>query len=120
MAERKDSRGPTTSDDHKQPPDDIDYRAEGDDPGREKKDPTDDGYDEAAHNGRSRYAVGEGRGGVFGTTGGGSYNGGFQVIERPTPFDRSGEETTETDRGTKGRDEGEGFDQVNLDPQEHR
>ena len=59
-------------------------------------------------------------GGVFGTSGGGSYGGGFQVVDRPTPYDRSGEEVQDSERRTKGKDEAEGFDQVNLDPQEHR
>lgn len=62
--------------------DDIDYTAEGSTPPREKTDATDRGYDEAAHRG-GRYGVPEGQGGVFGTTGGGTYDGGFQEEERP-------------------------------------
>jgi hypothetical protein len=62
--------------------DDIDYTAEGATPPREKHDSTDEGYDEAAHRGGA-YGVPEGRGGVFGTTGGGTYDGGFEVEERP-------------------------------------
>jgi len=63
--------------------DDIDYSAEGSTPPNEKEDPTDAGYDEAAHNGPGAYGVPEGSGGVFGTTGGGSYSGGMHVEERP-------------------------------------
>ena len=63
--------------------DDIDYRAEGETPPHEKDDPTNAGYDEAAHSGPSRYGVLEGNGGVFGTTGGGDYSGGMHVEERP-------------------------------------
>ena len=63
--------------------DDIDYTAEGAAPPREKDDPTNDGYDEAAHSGPGRYGVPEGEGGVFGTTGGGTSPGGMHVVERP-------------------------------------
>jgi hypothetical protein len=62
--------------------DDIDYTAEGATPPREKNDDTAKGYDEAANRGGA-YGLPEGGGGVFGTTGGGSYGGGFQVEERP-------------------------------------
>jgi len=62
--------------------DDMDYTAEGATPPGVKQDPTDEGYDEAAHRGGA-YGVPEGRGGVFGTTGGGTYEGGFEVEERP-------------------------------------
>lgn len=61
----------------------IDYEAEGTTPPREKDDPTNEGYDQAAHSGPSRYGVKEGEGGVFGTSGGGTYDAGFQVEERP-------------------------------------
>jgi hypothetical protein len=71
------------ADDSKKDDDGIDYRSEGRDPDHEKSDPTDRGYDEAAHSGPSAYGVGEGAGGVFGTTGGGSYSGGMHVVERP-------------------------------------
>lgn len=64
--------------------DDIDYTAEGSTPPREKDDPTNAGYDEAAHSGPGRYGVPEGEGGVFGTSGGGTYEGGMHVVERPT------------------------------------
>jgi hypothetical protein len=60
----------------------IDYTAEGSTPPREKDDPTNAGYDEAAHKGGA-YGVSEGEGGVFGTTGGGTYSGGMHVEERP-------------------------------------
>ena len=62
--------------------DDIDYTAEGASPPHEKHDSTDDGYDEAAHSG-GEYGAREGDGGVFGTTGGGTYSGGMHVEERP-------------------------------------
>lgn len=101
--------------------DGIDYRWEGaresfDDDENDWDDPTDRGYDEAAHSGASRYGFMEGRGGVFGTSGGGTYNGGFQVIERPGLYDRSGAPGPfEPDRGdyrhTTGR-MSERFDEV--------
>jgi len=62
--------------------DDIDYTPEGSTPPREKNDPTNEGYDEAAHRGGA-YGVKEGEGGVFGTTGGGTYRGGLHEEERP-------------------------------------
>ena len=52
------------------------------------------GYDEAAHQGGA-YGVREGEGGVFGTTGGGTYKGGLHVERRPvieTDEDRAEEE----------------------------
>jgi len=63
--------------------DEIDYDAEGATPPHEKDDPTNAGYDEAAHSGGA-YGVREGAGGVFGTTGGGTYQGGLHVERRPT------------------------------------
>jgi osmotically-inducible protein OsmY len=86
---------------------------------REAESDTDRGYDEAAHSGRSRYGDVEGRGGVFGTTGGGSYDGGFQVIERPALYDRSESAPFESERPwrsgrTYGRDAGR-YDSVSLD-----
>jgi hypothetical protein len=68
--------------------DDIDYTAEGSTPPEEKDDPTNAGYDEAAHNGPNTYGVAEGEGGVFGTTGGGTYQGGLHVEERPLVYER--------------------------------
>ena len=62
--------------------DDIDYTAEGATPPHEKDDPTAEGYDEAAHRGAA-YGVREGSGGVFGTTGGGSFPEGMHIEERP-------------------------------------
>lgn len=62
--------------------DDIDYTPEGDTPPAEKHGSTDAGYDEAAHSGAA-YGLREGEGGVFGTTGGGTYNRGLHVEERP-------------------------------------
>jgi hypothetical protein len=62
--------------------DDIDYEPEGATPPHEKNDPTDRGYDEAAHHGGA-YGKREGEGGVFGTTGGGNYGGGLHVEKRP-------------------------------------
>ncbi len=61
--------------------DDIDYTAEGLTPPHEKDDPTNRGYDEAAHKGGA-YGLREGKGGVFGTTGGGTYPRGLHVEER--------------------------------------
>src|SRR5687768_13593864 len=63
--------------------DDIDYTAEGTNPPREKNDPTSKGYDEAVRSGPGRYGVPEGEGGVFGTSGGGTYGGGLHPEERP-------------------------------------
>ena len=57
--------------------DGLDYSVEGTTPPREKDDPTNAGYDEAAHSGPSKYGVPEGEGGVFGTTGGGTYGDGL-------------------------------------------
>jgi len=79
--------------------DDIDYGAEGKTPPREKDDPTNEGYDEAARSGPSRYGVPEGQGGVFGTSGGGSYDGGMHVEERPV--------VDETERGDVAGNRGE-------------
>ncbi|HJW95316.1 MAG TPA: hypothetical protein VJ901_16990 [Thermoanaerobaculia bacterium] len=62
---------------------DIDYTPEGATPTQEKDDPTNRGYDEAAHSGKGEYGVQEGNGGVFGTTGGGTYSEGMHVVERP-------------------------------------
>jgi hypothetical protein len=61
----------------------IDYTAEGNTPPHEASNPTDAGYDEAAHTGPGRYGIAEGEGGVFGTTGGGTYGRGMHVEERP-------------------------------------
>ena len=77
--------------------DDIDYTAEGSTPPHEKTDDTDDGYDEAAHNGPGAYGVKEGAGGVFGTSGGGTYSGGLHEVERPA---------IETERGVDERGNG--------------
>ncbi|HEX3068409.1 MAG TPA: hypothetical protein VHX14_07525 [Thermoanaerobaculia bacterium] len=61
--------------------DDIDYTPEGATPPHEKSNATDAGYDEAAHKGGA-YGVKEGAGGVFGTSGGGTYSGGMHREER--------------------------------------
>lgn len=63
--------------------DGIDYMSEGATPPEEKDDPTNAGYDEAARSGPGRYGAREGEGGVFGTTGGGTYERGFHEVERP-------------------------------------
>jgi|SRR3954469_23084637 hypothetical protein len=81
--------------------DDIDYRAEGDQPPREKNDPTNEGYDEAAHKGPSQYGVPEGNGGVFGTSGGGTFSGGMHVEERPVVYEGGGDESGKT-AGNRG------------------
>lgn len=72
--------------------DEMDYGAEGATPPREKDDPTNAGYDEAAHSGPGRYGVQEGQGGVFGTTGGGTYGGGLHEVERPVIETEKGED----------------------------
>lgn len=72
--------------------DDIDYTAEGATPPREKDDPTNEGYDEAAERGPGEYGVKEGDGGVFGTTGGGTYRGGMHRVERPAIETEKGED----------------------------
>ena len=50
------------------------------------------GYDEAAHSGPGRYGVREGEGGVFGTTGGGTFRGGMHEVERPVIETEKGED----------------------------
>lgn len=72
--------------------DPIDYTAEGKTPLRENDDPTNEGYDQAAHTGPSRYGVPEGEGGVFGTTGGGTSDRGMHVEERPVISEGGDEE----------------------------
>lgn len=59
----------------------IDWDLEGSTPPNETRSRTDAGYDEAAHRGEA-YGIPEGHGGPFGTSGGGSYAGGFQVVNR--------------------------------------
>jgi hypothetical protein len=61
--------------------DELDYSPEGTAPPHEKDHPTNAGYDEAAHTGPSRYGLQEGEGGVFGTTGGGTYGDGLHEDE---------------------------------------
>lgn len=93
----------------------IDYRAEGDAPPDDRRDdPTDAGYDRAAHGGSSRYGVLEGRGGVFGTSGGGTYPDGFNVEERPGPEPR--DEPAQRDEKRAPRDRhADRFEQVNVE-----
>ncbi|HEV7919670.1 MAG TPA: hypothetical protein VGR02_02650 [Thermoanaerobaculia bacterium] len=74
--------------------DDIDYDAEGSTPPHEKNDPTNAGYDEAAHKGPGAYGVAEGQGGVFGTTGGGTFSGGMHSEERPVVANPDEDEKT--------------------------
>ena len=97
--------------------DGIDYAAEGSTPPSEKKSDTDAGYDEAAHSGASRFGVGEGAGGVFGTTGGGTYEGGMHVVENPEIYDRKSSQPRETtdDKHSTHSKELENFDHVSLD-----
>jgi hypothetical protein len=78
--------------------DDIDYTPEGATPPHEKNDPTNEGYDEAAHKGGA-YGVKEGEGGVFGTSGGGTYSGGMHEEERPTVDTAGGEDERGDSRG---------------------
>ena len=79
--------------------DDIDYTAEGTNPPHEKEDPTNAGYDEAAHSGPGVYGVPEGRGGVFGTTGGGTYREGMHVVVRPALESERGPDEPGSPRG---------------------
>jgi hypothetical protein len=81
--------------------DGIDYQAEGEAPPHEKDDPTNSGYDEAAHSGPNRYGVPEGEGGVFGTTGGGTPETGFHVEERPEVYEGGGDDSGKTS-GNRG------------------
>lgn len=77
--------------------DKIDYKEEGSDPGTpDEPAASDRGYDEAVRSGESRYGVPEGEGGVFGTTGGGTFGGGMQIVERPLVYDK-GESSEEKD-----------------------
>lgn len=73
--------------------DTIDYTAEGTTPPHEAEDPTNAGYDEAVRSGPPAYGVQEGQGGVFGTSGGGTYDGGFQIEERPAVYDGGGDDS---------------------------
>lgn len=59
---------------------------------------TDKGYDEAARSGPSVYGVPTGEGGVFGTSGGGSFDGGMHVEERPMPYVYPDDEGRESDK----------------------
>ena len=92
--------------------DDLDYRAEGNTPPREKDDPTNEGYDDAVRNSPNAYGVPEGEGGVFGTSGGGTYEGGFHVEERPVIYDGGGDDSGKTSgaRGVTNRTPGTGDD----------
>jgi hypothetical protein len=86
----------------------IDYDAEGSTPGgAAEPGPTDQGYDEAVRSGESRYGVPEGEGGVFGTTGGGTFGGGMQIVERPVVYDH-GEKPkkpqNESDKDASGKE----------------
>ena len=81
--------------------DDIDYTAEGATPPHENDDPTNAGYDEAAHKGPAVYGVPEGEGGVFGTTGGGTYRGGMHVEKRPVLESERGPDEPGPHRGAE-------------------
>jgi hypothetical protein len=82
--------------------DGIDYTAEGTTPPHEKNDSTNAGYDEAANKGGA-YGVKEGEGGVFGTSGGGTYSGGMHKEERDTvdTVGRGDEPGSEEDKRVK-------------------
>jgi len=109
MADKKETQKGNPGDDG------IDYKLEGSDPGEdESNDPTNEGYDEAAHTGKSRYAIPSGEGGVFGTTGGGGPAEGFQVIERPGLYDREGE-TEDSDADSTHPTPEERYVQVNFE-----
>ena len=99
-------------------PDDLRPFEDFDTPRDDYNDPTDRGYDQAARSGPSRYAIPEGRGGVFGTTGGGTFDGGFHPVERVGIYDRTGAPgpfEPEPQRGPRhGRDAH--FDQVGFEP----
>jgi hypothetical protein len=82
--------------------DDIDYTAEGMTPPHEKDDPTNEGYDEAAHSGTGAYGIPEGEGGVFGTSGGGTYGGGLHVEERPAISTEKGDDERPPAAGATG------------------
>lgn len=104
--------------------DDIDYRWEGDrspaDERDDRHDETDRGYDAAAHSGGSTFGLLEGEGGVFGTSGGGTYSTGFQVVNEPGIYDRSGAPgpfepgRIRTEHSVYGR-EADVFDQVSFE-----
>lgn len=59
---------------------------------------TDKGYDEAARSGSSQYGTPTGEGGVFGTSGGGSFDGGMHVEERPMPYVYPEDEDRDSDK----------------------
>lgn len=103
--------------DHKNEDGRIDYTAEGASPGDREPSDTDRGYDEAAHSGPSRYGRPEGAGGVFGTTGGGTFSGGFRAVEHPTLDPNFGDRDIDsTDRqGSIDREEAEGTSQLDID-----
>lgn len=54
------------------------------------------------------------RGGVFGTSGGGTYPDGFNVEERPGPGPRDGPAEPDEKLATRGR-HADPFDQVNIE-----
>ena len=93
--------------DKKRNDDELDYTAEGRTPPEEKNDPTNEGYDEAVRSGPSRYGTPEGRGGVFGTTGGGTFEGGMHVEERPAVYEGGGDDSGRVsgNRGVDREDE---------------
>jgi hypothetical protein len=98
--------------------DEIDYRWEGARPPQNDQewDETDDGYDRAARSGSGRFAEFSGEGGVFGTTGGGSYAGGFQIVGTPGMY-RERENrarSTEGQRSRYGRSP-DRFDQIQFE-----
>ena len=72
-------------------------RADKDERKSEKeKSSTDAGYDEAARSGPGTYGKATGDGGVFGTSGGGSFEGGMHIEERPMPYVYPDDEDRET------------------------
>lgn len=103
--------------DHKNADGGIDYTAEGATPGDREPSDTDRGYDEAAHSGPSRYGTPEGAGGVFGTTGGGTFGRGFRAVEHPALDPNFGDRDIDaTDRESSiDREEAEGTSQLDID-----
>ncbi len=92
----------------------IDYQWEGEEPPRQHRSRTDIGYDQAARSGESRFGMAEGEGGVFGTTGGGTSDGGFREVDVASWEMATPSEPTRHWGSVYGRG-GEHFDEVMLE-----